>query len=163
MKSIKTATQNIMCDVGKCINEIYSPIRNQLNKKWKLQVRIRLANRWARQKPRRIMIAFLIAMGIIICTDILVTSLISKDKKSEMPIESIMSVENVFNGLRKIENNRENIRQYYSQLVADGTKLTNQLDSINRIEHKTHKDSLELKRIMDRLNIISNILFYEEN
>lgn len=162
MKSLKKATQDFIGNVTQSVKSGLTPLISHINQKWRLQGRIRLTNRWAAKNPKKFMVSFLIIMGFIISTDIIITSFI-KQGQEKNPLSNIANVDDVFDGMRQIENNRENIKMYFSKMIDDGIKLNNQLDSINKIERKTPTDSLEMQRIMAKLNVISNILSNEKN
>lgn len=162
MKSLKKATQDFIGTTTQSIKSGLSPLISHINQKWRLQGRIRLTNRWAAKNPKKFLASFLIIMGLIISTDIIVTSFIKKDHEKN-PFSDVAKVDNVFNGMRQIENNRENIKMYFSKMIDDGINLNNKLDSINKIENKSHTDSLEMQRIIAKLNVISNILSNEKN
>lgn len=162
MKSLKKATQDFVVTTTQSIKSGLSPLIAHINQKLRLQGRIRLTNRWAAKNPKKFLVSFLVIMCLIISIDIIVTTTINKTHVKN-PISNVAKVDDVFDGMRQIENNRENIKMYFSKMIDDGINLNNKLDSINKIENKTHTDSLEMQRIMAKLNVISNILSNEKN
>lgn len=163
MKSIKKTTQDFIGTTNNAIKSGLNPLLLHLNQKWRLQGRKRLLNKWAFKNPKLFFASFLIIMVVIISGNFVIPAFINNKAKNERPLSNIARVDDVFNGMREIENNRENIKLYFAKIIENGQNLNNQLDSINQIERKTHNDSVKMKKIITQLNVISNILSHEEN
>lgn len=141
--------------------EYLSPLRSYISDKWKLKGKIRLLNIWAKRHPKRFMASFLVTMLCIFFLDVVITSAIKDNaKKGSLPM---LIVSQNFDGMRKIENNRENIKSVFSKIVEDGNILIAELDSLKRIENKTREDSIAIINIANQLYNINKILPYEEN
>lgn len=147
--------------MGESAKEGVKPFGNTLIKKLRLKGRIRIANRWALKNPKFLMISFLISMAAIFLMDYVIGNLIS-DNKNENVYSNLIR-DPLVSSYSEIENKREEMKMHLSLLIEQGNRLTNSLDSLNKIETKTQKDSLMMINIISRLQTISNILSDEKN
>lgn len=160
MKSVKNTIKGFKANLHSCFN----PYVSKIKKKLKLKGRTRLANRYARKHPKRVVAGFFASMLLIISADIVIMCCLdNKNEGTSVPFASIYSTEATFQSMRNIQTNKENIRLYLSTVIEDYTNLNIRLDSLNSLENKTHKDSVEMKSIISKLRIISNTIPNEEN
>lgn len=143
----------------KALADSFSPLRKGFKEKLRLKGKIRLLNMWARKNPKKIFISFLCAMAIIIIGDLLLSKWLNRPEMS--PEVNMLNVSPIFNGMNRIENNRENIQLYLNSIIEEGLSLSQKLDSLQSIENKTPQDSANIKAAINRLNALNNILSNE--
>ena len=146
--------------VHSVISDYFSTCRLSVSKKLRLAGRIRLANRWARNNPKKFVGAFFLSMLMVFALDFTTTAFM-KGKEIDSNHRSVVEMDHTINGMRKIEANRESIKTFFGNIVEEGTELTHKLDSLQNIENKTHQDSLAMMATINRLNAINTILSYE--
>lgn len=159
-KSENTSQEN-KNHIRNSLNDFFSPLRAFVNDKWRLKERIRIANMWAKRNPKKFMATFLISMFLIFALDIIMNFAVSTNKNKNE--NQLLMVNNVFDGMRNIDRNHENIRDFFRMILTESQYLTHQLDSLNNIEIKSHQDSVLMVQTLNRINVIQNILSHEKN
>ena len=135
------------------------PKLGKAGERLRLAGRIRLANIWARKHPKR---TFACVTGILslllVCS--LVTGRGSSNGNSmvKADINSIASMEPLFQGFRTIQSNKGLHRVTMLELADSGRAIRRELDSLIAMPRKTHGDSLRIVRQYRRLeNIVKFI------
>ena len=157
LKKIKTNIEPALISLKSWL----SPLSLHLNDRMRIKSRIRLANRWASRHPKRLMITFLISMLFIGIMDAAVSSFISRNKN--MDSKGMLMVNPMFNGMHRIQANREGLKQQIQMVVDEGNGLVSELDSLEKIPLKTREDTVRMKDTMRRLKAISKILQNEKD
>lgn len=122
-----------------------------------MKARIVLANRWARHHPKRFFVYFLVCMASLVTVNETIYFLVKKNHQNNTAT-SVLAIRPVFDGIHRIDANREGLKMQLNLLIDEGNTLLNSLDSIYNLPVKTHNDSIEIHRLMKKIETISNIL-----
>ena len=83
----------------------------------------------------------LLSLSLIVC---IVTTFLGDDKEDEPSFESIASVTPMFNGMRRIQENKNYQVSQVEQMTLRGKEIKQELDSLMRIPLKSHDDSVQI-------------------
>lgn len=122
----------------------------------RLKARIRLANRWAANNPRRFAwtstgtLAFLFIIALIPSP---------KPKDSNIFADNaIMDIQPVLNGLNSIHQSRKAHEAQVNGLISEVVKAKNDVDSLLSLPVKTARDSAEIVSKYRKIKIITQTL-----
>lgn len=113
----------------------------KLMKKYHMHERVAKANQWCEQHKGRTASFTMGALMISLLVGIMVTFL--EDEK-EPSFESIVTVSPMFNGMRRIQENKDYQVSQVEQMTLRGKEIKHELDSLIRIPQKTHDDSVQI-------------------
>lgn len=136
---------------------------HQAKSKLRLKGRIVLANRYAKKNPKKFAGTFAISMIFIFALNFFSLAYNNAKTDENNSINNLMEINSTFNGMTKLQNNRETIKEHYEKIIKEGLNLTNRLDSLNNLNYKSPSDSVEIVFIINRLNVINKILAHEKN
>lgn len=130
-----------------------SPHIARFGERLRIAARVRLANRWARKNPKRVMTFYLSFAFCLLAFSILLDFLPRETKETEtLGIETIPSMSHRFQSLNSTEINNERIKREVAQFGQMGMMLYNELDSLLRLTVKTHEDSVRIAKNYKILN-----------
>ena len=127
---------------------------------FRMKGRIRLANRWASHHPKKFFAIFLISMIPLIVINETIYYLIKKNRQDKSQAV-MLDIKPVFDGIHRIDANRERLKIQLNMLIDEGNLMLQQLDSISNLPVKTRNDSIEMKVLMKKIEHITNILSNE--
>lgn len=158
MKSLKTTTRNFVSGIQNWIVEIGNPLKDQIEKKFRLKGKIRLLNMKLRHRPKLLLFSFLGFMAFLFFIDTVATLHFKKNNSSDKEAAPVIVP---LAGIQRIQKTNEDIKSYISMLINEGLAKTARLDSLNKIENKTRRDSIEMIELTKELNTLSKLLDHE--
>lgn len=140
------------------VSPIFNKHISNIKAKIKFDCRIRLANRWMRNNPKRMMYCYCMAAASILLMNFAIDSYESRKHHDSVPaVSSDKSAQNVFAGLSKINMNTEIIKAQVKHYSQKESRLINEFDSIMNIQIKSPEDSARLISIYHILNKQNNL------
>lgn len=153
MKSLKKTISDSRLRTSHQIKSWLQPRLGSVGKRYKLAARIRIANRWATQHPKRTFGYVVGTLLMVLVGDVMVTGM--KAEMKEPDVNMIANVEPVFNGFRTIQANKDTHRSTVLEMASKGQAIKHELDSLIALPHKSHTDSV---RIIRRYGSLENIV-----
>lgn len=153
MKSLKKTISDSRLRTSNQIKSWLQPRLDSVGKRYKLAARIRIANRWATQHPKRTFGYVVGTLLMVLVGDVMVTGM--KAEMKEPDVNMIANVEPVFNGFRTIQANKDSHRRTILEMASKGQAIKHELDSLIALPHKSHTDSV---RIIRRYGSLENIV-----
>ena len=140
----------------------FSPIIVRLGERSRIRVRIRLANKWAKRHPKKLMIIYSTFTVVLLGFTLLFDGY-NSHKKSEdnLGLNSIPSMRHRLQSLNNTEIQQERIRQEVHALSQKGMTIYNELDSLIKLPVKTHDDSIKIVQNYNILNKTFNTNAHE--
>lgn len=129
----------------------------RLFKKIQLREKIAAANQWADSHRKQTAIITISVLSLSLVFGILTTIISSKDKSGNY-MNSIEDIQGVFAGFQQIQNSKDYQKDQISDMLSRGKSLKNELDSLIRIQNKTHDDSSKIMVKYKQLEIITKNL-----
>ena len=156
MKSLKKTIADSRLRTSNQIRSWLQPKVNAVGTRYKIGARIRLANRWATQHPKRTFGYVVVSLMMILVCDVMVARLRAEMKEPD--VNMIANVEPVFNGFRTIQANKDKHRTAVLEMTSKGQLLKHELDSLISIPKKSHADSIGIiKRYGSLENIVKSL------
>ena len=115
----------------------------QLVKKSRLREKTRMANEWAGEHKGSTATATLGLLSLSLLVGIMML-FIGADEDGEPSLEGIASVSPMFNGMRRIQENKNYEVSQVEQMTMRGKEIKQELDSLIRIPLKSHDDSVQI-------------------
>ena len=115
----------------------------RLFKNTRFRDRIKKANGWASEHVGTTASVTIGLLSLSLLAGILITKLTPEDEVNPS-LESIVLVSPVFDGMRRIQENKTYHVSQVEQMTLRGKELKHELDSLIRIPLKTHDDSLNI-------------------
>jgi hypothetical protein len=115
----------------------------KLAKRFRLRERIGKANQWCEQHKGRTASFTMGALLISLAAGVL-TSLLEGDEEHEPRFDSIAIVSPMFNGMRRIQENKDYQVSQVEKMTMRGKEIKHELDSLVGIPLKTHDDSVQI-------------------
>ena len=115
----------------------------KLVKKFRLRERIATANKWADQHKGRTASFTMGALLISLLAGVL-TILFEDNEEMEPNFDSIAIVSPMFNGMRRIQENKDYQVSQVEQMTLRGKEIKHELDSLIQIPLKSHDDSVKI-------------------
>ena len=115
----------------------------KLVKKFHLRERIAIANKWADQHKGRTASFTMGALMISLLVGVL-TIFLDGDGEEEPNFDGIAIVSPMFNGMRRIQENKTYQASQVEQMTLRGKEIKHELDSLVHIPIKTHDDSVQI-------------------
>ena len=115
----------------------------KLAKRFRLRERIGKANQWCEQHKGRTASFTMGALLISLAAGVL-TSLLEGDEEHEPRFDSIAIVSPMFNGMRRIQENKDYQVSQVEKMTMRGKEIKHELDSLVNIPLKTHDDSVQI-------------------
>ena len=115
----------------------------RLVKNTHLREKTRKANEWAGEHKGTMasVTMSLLSLSLIVC---IVTTFLGDDEEDKPSFESIASVTPMFNGMRRIQENKNYQVSQVEQMTLRGKEIKQELDSLMRIPLKSHDDSVQI-------------------
>ena len=115
----------------------------KLSKRFRLRERIGKANQWCEQHKGRTASFTMGALLISLAAGVL-TSLLEGDEEHEPRFDSIAIVSPMFNGMRRIQENKDYQVSQVEKMTMRGKEIKHELDSLVNIPLKSHDDSVQI-------------------
>ena len=115
----------------------------KLAKRFRLRERIGKANQWCEQHKGRTASFTMGALLISLVAGVL-TCLLEGDEEHEPRFDSIAIVSPMFNGMRRIQENKDYQVSQVEKMTMRGKEIKHELDSLVNIPLKTHDDSVQI-------------------
>ena len=115
----------------------------RLFKKTRLRERIKKANEWAGQHIGTTASITISLLSISLLVGILITVL-TPESEENPAFEGIVLVSPMFDGMRRIQENKTYQVSQVEQMTLRGKQLKHELDSLVRIPLKSHDDSVKI-------------------
>lgn len=140
------------------IKETLSPAFQFLKGKSRFEGRKRLFVRWSGKNPKKVMVAYSIAAVLLLACNIagLVYPTSNEVDRDPLNLSRLSSSQEVFNGMSEINNNRQILRSTVEQYAEKSLAVAYRLDSLIKVENKTHQDSLDIAILYRKLNPTQN-------
>lgn len=119
------------------------PRVDRIHRDWRVNARVRLANRYARKHPRRVFISLSAILMLVFAANILLALMTGKGKESSVPPDFI-NVSEVYAKMADLKERQKVIESEKLELARYTMSLMERVDSLSRLEDMTHEDSLEL-------------------
>lgn len=161
MKSLKKTISDSRLRTSNQIKSWLQPRLGSVGRRYRLAARIRIANRWATQHPKRTFGYVVGTLLIVLLCDVMITGMRAEMKEPD--VNMIANVEPVFNGFRTIQANKDSHRRTVLEMTAKGQAIKNELDSLIAIPHKSHSDSVGIIRRYGTLENIVKSLKQNDN
>ena len=125
--------------------------------KWKVRERVAKANKWADENRGDTM---LITVGCLLFSLIIgaFLTLGTDSDKTDNFMTGVEPVEPMFIGMQQIQNAKAYQVSQVEEMARKGQTLKHELDSLVRMPHKTHDDSLQIVIKYKQLELIVNNL-----
>ena len=161
MKSLKKTISDSRLRTSNQIKSWLQPRLGSVGRRYRLAARIRIANRWATQHPKRTFGYVVGTLLMVLVGDVMVTGM--KAEMKEPDVNMIANVEPVFNGFRTIQANKDTHRRTVLEMTSQGQTLKHELDSLIAIPRKTHTDSIGIIRRYGQLENLVKTLKQNDN
>ena len=161
MKSLKKTISDSRLRTSNQIKSWLQPRLGSEGRRYRLAARIRIANRWATQHPKRTFGYVVGTLLMVLVGDVMVTGI--KAEMKEPDVNMIANVEPVFNGFRTIQANKDTHRRTVLEMTSQGQTLKHELDSLIAIPRKSHADSIGIIRRYGQLENLVKTLKQNDN
>ncbi len=161
MKSLKKTISDSRLRTSNQIKSWLQPRLGSVGRRYRLATRIRIANRWATQHPKRTFGYVVGTLLMVLVCDVMIAGMRAEMKEPDVNI--IANVEPVFNGFRTIQANKDSHRRTVLEMTAKGQAIKHELDSLIAIPHKSHSDSVGIIRRYGTLENIVKSLKQNDN
>ncbi|MDE7420998.1 MAG: hypothetical protein K2N35_12400 [Muribaculaceae bacterium] len=161
MKSLKKTISDSRLRTSNQIKSWLQPRLGSVGRRYRLAARIRIANRWATQHPKRTFGYVVGTLLMVLVGDVMVTGI--KAEMKEPDVNMIANVEPVFNGFRTIQANKDTHRRTVLEMTSKGQAVKHELDSLIALPHKTHSDSIGIIRRYGQLENLVKTLKQNDN
>lgn len=135
------------------IRKLLTPIGKRLKSGLRIESRTRIANRWARAHPKRVMLGYSFFAVTIFTATILSDFVFSQSKTTEtsLRLDEIPAINHGISYLSISEANNEKLKHELSEMGRKGMVLYQEMDSLSELQTKTHEDSLRISNIYNIL------------
>lgn len=161
MKSLKKTISDSRLRTSNQIKSWLQPKMGAIGTRYRLGARIRIANRWATQHPKRTFGCVVGILLMVLVCDVMVAGM--KAEMKEPDVNMIANVEPVFNGFRTIQANKDTHRRTVLEMTSKGQTLKHELDSLIAIPRKSHADSIGIIRRYGQLENLVKTLKQNDN
>ena len=161
MKSLKKTISDSRLRTSNQIKSWLQPRLGSVGRRYRLAARIRIANRWATQHPKRTLGYVVGTLLMVLVGDVMVTGM--KAEMKEPDVNMIANVEPVFNGFRTIQANKDTHRRTVLEMTSKGQAVKHELDSLIALPYKTHADSIGIIRRYGQLENLVKTLKQNDN
>ena len=129
----------------------------RLFRRHQVRERIEQANQWALRHKRRTAAITVGLLSLSLLTGILTTAF-GDSEESEPSFDGIAQVGPMFEGMRRINDNKGFQLSQVEQLSLKGKTIKHELDSLVRLPFKSHDDSVRIVVRYKQLEMIVNHL-----
>ena len=129
----------------------------RLFRRHQVRERIEQANQWALRHKRRTAAITVGLLSLSLLTGILTTAF-GDSEESEPSFDGIAQVGPMFEGMRRINDNKGFQLSQVEQLSLKGKAIKHELDSLVRLPFKSHDDSVRIVVCYKQLEMIVNHL-----
>ena len=161
MKSLKKTISDSRLRTSNQIKSWLQPRLGSVGRRYRLAARIRIANRWATQHPKRTFGYVVGTLLTVLFCDVVITGMRAEMKEPD--VNMIANVEPVFNGFRTIQANKDTHRRTVLEMTSQGQTLKHELDSLIAIPRKSHADSIGIIRRYGQLENLVKTLKQNDN
>ena len=161
MKSLKKTISDSRLRTSNQIKSWLQPRLGSVGRRYRLAARIRIANRWATQHPKRTFGYVVGTLLTVLICDVAITGMRAEMKEPD--VNMIANVEPVFNGFRTIQANKDTHRRTVLEMTSKGQAIKHELDSLIALPHKTHADSIGIIRRYGQLENLVKTLKQNDN
>lgn len=161
MKSLKKTISDSRLRTSNQIKSWLQPRLGSVGKRYRLAARIRIANKWATQHPKRTFGYVVGTLLTVLFCDVAITGMRAEMKEPD--VNMIANVEPVFNGFRTIQANKDTHRRTVLEMTSQGQTIKHELDSLIAIPRKTHADSIGIIRRYGQLENLVKTLKQNDN
>lgn len=141
---------------GLLLQDLVSPVVRKLSAYTRYHGRKRLANRWARHNPKKFMYSYISLAAVILIYTIVSTFLF--EKKQEKRVFSVsQTMSEVDMHQNRIRENEMLIKAEIKSFAEESILMANELDSLSKLETKTHSDSVRMANLLNALSTAYNI------
>ena len=161
MKSLKKTISDSRLRTSNQIKSWLQPRLGSVGRRYRLAARIRIANRWATQHPKRTFGYVVGTLLTVLICDVAITGMRAEMKEPD--VNMIANVEPVFNGFRTIQANKDSHRRTILEMASNGQAIKHELDSLIVLPHKTHTDSIGIIRRYGQLENLVKTLKQNDN
>ena len=162
MKSIKQVLREKRTRVRGWSEKHIRPAMGRIGMKLRLPSRIRLANRWARNNPKRFTACSISVLSISFLT-CLVSSLVSlgrsqTSQSGNASLAGMAHAQSSINRLNELQHNADYNRKVEQEIAIQGGVIKRELDSLMAIPEKTLEDSLRIRKCYTQMKFIAKHL-----
>ena len=161
MKSLKKTISDSRLRTPNQIKSWLQPRLGSVGRRYRLAARIRIANRWATQHPKRTFGYVVGTLLTVLFCDVAITEMRAEMKEPD--VNMIANVEPVFNGFRTIQANKDTHRRTVLEMTSKGQAVKHELDSLIALPQKTHADSIGIIRRYGQLENLVKTLKQNDN
>ncbi|MDE6089994.1 MAG: hypothetical protein K2G41_04770 [Duncaniella sp.] len=161
MKNLKKTISDFRLRTSNQIKSWLQPRVGSVGRRYRLAARIRIANRWATQHPKRTFGYVVGTLLTVLFCDVAITGMRAEMKEPD--VNMIANVEPVFNGFRTIQANKDTHRRTVLEMTSQGQTIKHELDSLIAIPHKSHSDSIGIIRRYGQLENLVKTLKQNDN
>lgn len=161
MKSLKKTISDSRLRTSNQIKSWLQPRLGSVGRRYRLAARIRIANKWATQHPKRTFGYVVGTLLTVLFCDVAITGMRAEMKQPD--VNMIANVEPVFNGFRTIQANKDTHRRTVLEMTSQGQTIKHELDSLIAIPRKTHADSIGIIRRYGQLENLVKTLKQNDN
>lgn len=161
MKSLKKTISDSRLRTSNQIKSWLQPRLGSVGRRYRLAARIRIANRWATQHPKRTFGYVVGTLLMVLVCDVMITGMRAEMKEPD--VNMIANVEPVFNGFRTIQANKDSHRRTILEMTSKGQSIKHELDSLIAIPRKSHSDTIGIIRRYGQLENLVKTLKQNDN
>ena len=161
MKSLKKTISDSRLRTSNQIKSWLQPRLGSVGRRYRLAARIRIANKWATQHPKRTFGYVVGTLLTVLFCDVAITGMRAEMKEPD--VNMIANVEPVFNGFRTIQANKDTHRRTVLEKTSKGQAVKDELDSLIALPHKTLADSIGIIRRYGQLENLVKTLKQNDN
>lgn len=142
--------------IGLLLHDLVSPVIQKLSAYTRYHGRKRLANRWARHNPKKFMYSY-ISLAAVILTYTVVSTFIFEKKQEKRAFSVAQTLGDVDMHQNRIRENEMLIKAEIKSFAEESILMANELDSLSKLETKTHTDSVRMVNLLNALSSAYNI------
>lgn len=135
------------------IIKLLYPYGKRLKSGMRIESRIRIANRMARAHPKRVMIGYSL-FAVTIFTATILSDLVFSHRNTtdtSLRLDEIPVINQGMSYISISEANNEKLKQELSEMGKKGMILYQEMDSLSKLQTKSHEDSLRISNIYNIL------------
>lgn len=142
--------------VSLLLHDFTSPVMQKLSAYTRYYGRKRLADRWARHNPKKFMYSY-ISLASVILIYTVVSTFLYEEKQEKRSFSMSQTMDNVDIHQNKIRENEMRIKAEIKSFAEESILMANELDSLSKLDNKTHSDSIRILNLFDILSNAYNI------
>lgn len=139
------------------LSQLFNTQKESWRKKTRFEGRKRLTNIWAKKHPYRIVAIYGILAVVLISWNVVEYIYFKDRNEDKTEYQDLKATRTAFNSISVLANNEEIMREEISNLGMKGEQMLEELDSLCKLQSKSHADSIRIFSICDAMDNAFNI------